>query len=439
MTATDLETEPGTASPYPARFRGAPERSARLARALRVIAGVRKPDEDLTSLIGRRMLERDELAADLVRAMRADGARGQTTDRQGTGRQGTDRQGTGRQGTGSRVTMAQLRKALEEGIDAVPDPPEALTRFFGVVDQVPDWVDFDLVDQGARVIRRMGKVAGDVLLQLSLIGGYRFGGPADLLVATGGLAGATAMRRLGETETWTLSVTTPGAMRRYEDGFKLTVHVRLMHALINDRFERGGRWDTDRWGLPISQADLAGTLGLFSGALLIGARALGWLVTPQDSRAVMHLWKYAGWLMGVNEDWLFDTERQQNLLNYHILRCQDGQTPAGGALSAAIVDGERGLDRGPLRSWYAHVRLLSLLRYLLGRESMRDLGLPVTLPWVVPFVAARNLGLSAIGLTAPGRRYLDRVAGRHRRARRRLLFGDDAPAVGPLPVPSGQD
>lgn len=430
MTAADLETEPGTASPYPARFRGAPERSARLARVLRVIAGVRTPDEDLTSLIGRRMLERDELAADLVRAMRADGTDGQPEDQRVTGSRVT----------GSRVTMAQFKKALEEGIDAVPDPPEALTRFFGAVDQVPDWVNFDLVDQGASVIRRMGKVAGDVLLQLSLIGGYRFGGPADLLVATGGLTGATAMRRLGETETWTLSVTTPGAMRRYEGGFKLTVHVRLMHALINDRFERGGRWDTGRWGLPISQADLAGTLGLFSGALLIGARALGWLVTPQDSRAVMHLWKYVGWLMGVNEDWLFDTERQQNLLNYHILRCQDGQTPAGGALSAAIVDGERGLDRGgPLRSWYAHVRLLSLLRYLLGRESMRDLGLPVTLPWVVPFVAARNLGLSAIGLTAPGRRYLDHVAGRHRRARRRLLFGDATPAVGTLPAPSDQD
>jgi hypothetical protein len=433
MTATDLETEPGTASPYPARFRGAPERSARLARALRVIAGVRTPDEDLTSLIGRRMLERDELAADLVRAMRADGTDGLTTDGQTTGQQDS-----GSRVMGSPVTMAQFKQALEEGIHAVPDPPEALTRFFGVVDQVPDWVNFDLVDQGARVIRQMGKVAGDVLLQLSLIGGYRFGGPADLLVATGGLTGATAMRRLGETETWTRAVTTPGAMRRYEDGFKLTVHVRLMHALINDRFERGDRWDTGRWGLPISQADLAGTLGLFSGALLIGARALGWLVTPQDSRAVMHLWKYVGWLMGVNEDWLFDTERQQNLLNYHILRCQDGQTAAGGALSAAIVDGERGLDRGPLRSWYAHVRLLSLLRYLLGRESMRDLGLPVALPWVVPFVAARNLGLSAIGLTAPGRRYLDRVADRHRRVRRRLLFGDDAPAVGTLPAPTVQ-
>jgi hypothetical protein len=276
----------------------------------------------------------------------------------------------------------------------------------------------------------MGKVAGDVLLQLSLIGGYRFGGPADLLVATGSLTGPAAMRRLGETETWTLAVTTPGAMRRYEDGFKLTVHVRLMHALINDRFERGDRWDTARWGLPVNQADLAATLGLFSGALLIGARALGWLVTPRDARAVMHLWKYAGWLMGVDEDWLFDTERQQNVLNYHILRCQADQTPAGGALAAAIVAGEHGLDRGALRSWYMHVRLLGMLRYLLGRESMRDLGLPVTFPWVVPFAAARNLALSAFGLTAPGRRYLDRLAARNRRARRRLIFGEDAPAVG---------
>lgn len=410
MTARDVAHEP-EASPYPARFRGAPERSARMGRALRLIAGVRRVDEDLTGLIGRRMLERDELGADLVHAMRASGA--------------------------GRVTMAQFRKALDEGIDAVPDAPAELRRFFGVVDEVPDWVDFDLIDRGALVIQRMGRVANDVLLQLSLIGGYRFGGPADLLVATGGLTGSTAMRRLGETDTWTRAVTTPGAMRRGGDGFKLTVHVRVMHALINDRFESNGRWDSAQWGLPINQTDQAATLGLFSSTLLLGARVLGWLVTPRESRAVMHLWKYVGWLLGVNEDWLCDTERQQNTLNYHILICQDGQTPAGGALTAALIDGERRLDRGRLtviRARYAHLRMLSMLRYLLGRDSVRDLGLPVTPPWVVPLVAARNLALSALGLTGPGRRYLDQSTARFRKQRSRMLFKDENPDVGPLPA-----
>ncbi|MEU6574825.1 oxygenase MpaB family protein [Streptomyces sp. NPDC046805] len=382
---------------------------------LRRIARVEHIDEDLLDLIGRRMYARDEPGADLVHAMRA----GDTA--------GADR-----------VTMAQFRKALDEGIEAVPDAPAALVRFFAAVDEVPAWVDFDLIERGAGVVRRMGRTAGDVLLQLSLIGGYRYGGPPDLLVATGGLSGSTAMRRLGETETWTHAVVKQGAMRRDGEGFKLTVHVRAMHALINDRFETNGRWDVDRWGLPINQADQAGTLGLFNSTLLLGARFLGWRVSAEDSLAVMHLWKYVGWLLGVNEDWLFDTEREQNVFNYHVLVAQDGQTPAGGALAAALVDGERHLDRGrltSLRAWYARARLLSMLRYFLGKEGLEDLNLPVTLPWAVPGVVAKNLASTLlVERSEPGRRYLDRLGGEFRRRRARMLFDGAREQVGALPL-----
>lgn len=427
MTSTQIGHEPA-ASPYPAypaRFRGAPERGARIGRTLRVIARVRRVDEDLIDLIGRRMLERDEVGASLVRAIRAGGAA------RPDAAAGTER-----------VTMAQFRRALEDGIESVPDAPEPLRRFFGAVDEVPAWVDFGMLDRGARAIQRMGRVANDVLLYLSLIGGYRFGGPADLLVLTGGLSQATALRRLGETETWAAAVITPGGMRRQEDGFKLTVHVRLMHALLNDRFEKSDDWDSARWGLPVSQADLAGTLALFASTLLLGVRVLGWWVGPRDALAVMHLWKYVGWLLGVDEDWLFDTERDQYVFSYHLLLCQDGQTPAGAALAAALVNrdprpepGLPGLP-GVIGARYERLRALGMLRYLLGAESVRDLGLPLRLPWAIPPVIAGNAMLSVVvARFGPGRRYLLRRSARFRRKRVRLLFGEGARAeVGALPL-----
>ncbi|MGV9339824.1 oxygenase MpaB family protein [Streptomyces sp. NPDC003688] len=413
---TPLDAQDGReTSPYPRRFRGAPERSLRMGRVLRRVAGVDHVDEELLDLIGRRMYARDEPGAALVRAMRKDGT-----------------------AKTERVTMAQFRTALDEGVQSVPDAPAALLRFFAVVDEVPDWVDFDLLERGAAVVRRMGRTATDVLLQLSLIGGYRYGGPADLLVATGGLSGSNAMRRLGETETWTRAVVEPGGMRRDGEGFRLTVHVRAMHALINDRFETNGRWEMDRWGLPINQSDQAGTLGLFNSTLLLGARFLGRHVSAEDSLAVMHLWKYVGLLLGVNEDWLFDTEREQNIFNYHVLLAQDGQTPAGAALSAAIVDGERHLDHGrltPLRARYAQARLLGMLRYFLGKRSLQDLGLPVTLPWVVPAVITRNLAASlVVGTSERGRRHLDRVGMEFRRKRARMLFEGARQEIGRLPL-----
>jgi len=396
---------------YPRRFRAAPRRNERLARPLRLVSRVTAVDERVLDRIGRRMLARDEVGARLAEAMR--------------------RRGPGR------VTRAQFGQALAGGVDTVAGAPAALRQFFAVVDDVPGWVDFELVERGGRFSRRLGRTAGDVLTALSLIGGYRFGGPADLLVATGGLVGPGAMRRLGETQKWTTAVAQPGGLRRAGEGFRLTVHVRAMHALVNHEFERNGRWDVERWGLPINRADQAATLGLFSSTLLLGARALGWVVTREESRAVMHLWKYVGWLMGVDEDWLFDTEREQNVFNYHVLCAQGDVTPAGAALAAALVDGQRTLDRGrfsDLRGRYARLRLLSLLRYFLRKESLRDLGLPVTPAWVIPPVVAANLVRSGVvARTRAGRRRLERAGDAFAVADRRRLLGTAPAEIADLP------
>jgi hypothetical protein len=333
--------------------------------------------------------------------------------------------------------MAQFAQALEHGVDSVPGCPTPLRDFFAVVEDTPDWVDFDLLNSGAAAYRRLGTNAADVMLQLSLIGGYRFGGPTDLLVETGGLTGSTTVRRLAETQKWAVAVSQPDAMRRTGEGFRLTVHVRLMHALVNDRFETNGRWDIDRWGLPINQTDQAATLGLFNGALLLGVRMLGVRVSPHDSRAIMHLWKYVGWLMGVDEDWLCDNEAQQHRLNYHLLVTQSTVSRAGPALANAIVDAQRALhypNSARMRGAYRRARLLSMLRYFLRAEGMDDLQLPHALPWaVLPVLAMNTVRYQFLARSRRGRQYLERWG---ERSSERLLdryFGQEQRGVGRLP------
>ncbi|MEJ2864155.1 oxygenase MpaB family protein [Actinomycetospora flava] len=390
---------------YPGRFRAAPERSRRIARPLGVVARVRGVDEELLDRIGTRMFARDEVGAALAAAMSRP------------------------RGDGERVTMAAFHRAL----GGETRERSALADFFAEVEDTPSWVDLDEVERGGRALRRMGRTLDDVLLTLSLIGGYRFGGPADLLVATGGLTGSTATRRLGETTEWARAVISPGGMRRDGEGWRLTVHVRAMHALVNRRFETNGRWDVGHWGLPVNQSDQAATLGLFSSTGLLGARALGWVVTPAESRAVMHLWRYVGWLMGVDHDWLFTTEREQNHFLHHVLLVQDDVTPAGPALAGALVDGQRTLAGG----WRGELRrrhVLGLLRWFLGREALRDLGLPDALPWTVPPVVLRNLVLSGlVARTRAGRRALERRGDAWTREEIGRRFAGARPEVAALP------
>lgn len=394
----------------PSRFRAGEIRGAKIGRVLKTVGRVDQVDEKLMSLIGQRFMQRDEVGASLVQAIRSPGG----------------------------PTMRQFSQALRDGIASVPDAPAALVDFFQHVDQVPDWVDFELVNQGAQAYRRFGRSAADVLLQLSLIGGYRFGGPTDLLVATGGLSGGSTLRRLAETQKWAVAVSEHNAMHRNGEGFQLTVHVRLMHAMINHHFESGDRWDVARWGVPINQSDQAATLGLFNGTLLLGVRALGVRVSRDDSRAVMHLWRYVGWLMGVNEDWLATTEREQHRFNYHVLLAQDDVTPAGADLTRGILDAHDSLhfDRyATLRRKYAKARLISMLRPFLGREGLNDLRVPVRLPWATALAVSSNvIHHQLLGRTPWGQRRLIATSERVRADLLHQYFGADTPEVARIPI-----
>jgi hypothetical protein len=392
----------------------AEQRNRRMGRPLRILTRTVRPDPQLTEIIGERLMHRDEVGAALVAAMKPDDP-----------------------DYPHKVTMGQFRQALDRGVDSVPDCPAPLREFFAVVEEVPPWVDFDLIDRGAAAYRRLGTNAADVMLQLSLIGGYRFGGPTDLLVETGGLTGGTTVRRLAETQKWAVAVSQPDAMRRNGEGFKLTVHVRLMHALVNHQFEKNDRWDIARWGLPINQTDQAATLGLFNGALLLGVRMLGVRVSRDESRAIMHMWKYVGWLMGVDDDWLCDNEAQQHRLNYHLLITQSTVSEAGPALANAIVDAQRALhypNLAGLRGAYARARLLSMLRYFLRAEGMDDLGLPRALPWAVaPAIAKNTVRYQILSRTRRGRAYLERWGARSSDRLLSKYFGEEQHDVGPLP------
>jgi hypothetical protein len=401
-----------TSGVVPARYRAAEVRNARLGRPLRWVAGVRSVDEDLMMRLGRGFMEVDELGAQLASAMRLPADHPE------------------------RVTMSDFRTAVSGGLASLPDAPPALRKFFETVEAVPSWVDWTKVERGAEVGRWLGQNAADILLQLSLIGGYRYGGPTDLLVATGGLVGDATMRRLGETQKWTIAVSRPGAMRRDGEGYALTLHVRLMHALVNENFTP--RWDVGRWGMPINQTDQAATLGLFSGVLLLGSRALGVPISAADSSAVMHLWRYIGWLMGVDEQWLVETEREQHQLNYHVLLAQDGISDAGPQLAKAIVGAQKTLHFDRLagaRRWWRRERLLSMLTAQLGMRSMRELGLPLRPPWAPAYVIALNqFRYRILGRTRRGRDSLLQWGDRVQQRELRHHFGAERPEVGRLTV-----
>ncbi|WP_433681785.1 oxygenase MpaB family protein [Nocardia sp. CA-119907] len=191
--------------------------------------------------------------------------------------------------------------AVERGIDAVPDAPAELVAFFGQVEADPYWLDRIKIDRGARVVERTSVWGGIAMGMFALMGGYLASRADKTLVGTGDLD-AMAPRRLAETTQWWLDVTTPGGLERNQVGYKSVLRVRLMHALVRAGMNRRPDWDYAAWDHPVNQVLTVGTLGLFSMANLVGAQALGLRFSAEEKDAVFQLWRYVGFLLGIDAE-----------------------------------------------------------------------------------------------------------------------------------------
>jgi hypothetical protein len=233
---------------------------------------------------------------------------------------------------------ALFRRAAQAGIASTPDAPEAMRALFAQVERVPVWVDWETLDRGGAVLMRAGPLGGMVLGLKSLVLGYSSPGGNKPLILSGRLE-EQAGRRLSETARFVQATIAPGGMRPHAAGWQLTLNVRLIHAQVRRMILRSGRWNDAAWGAPINQHDELGTSLLFSVILLEGLRQLGVRITAADSDAYVQLWRWSGWLMGIDLELLPATETEGRRLGEMIAATQ-GEPD----------DDSRRLTRAPLGS-----------------------------------------------------------------------------------------
>lgn len=372
MTTEIAPPEPS----WPERFDRDPEWAARFSRPLRWFTpGDPTPTEEERARCARAVLEVDELGAALARAIE-----------------------------GRRVSMRQFRTALEQGIAAVADPAPELRAFFDAVTSRPDWLDDERRERGARVCLRGRRASLFVLSCGSLMNGYRSSATSRQLAATGRLSAEGVGARVGETTRWWYEVVRPGGMEVGARGWQLTVHVRLMHALVNRRLEAGDDWDVASWGRPINMADQASTLGLFSTTFLLQSRVLGRVITRSDGADVMHLWRYVGHVLGVDPQWLVETEAEGLRNLYRFASFAPGPDEHSEELAAALAAwwGQLEYKRlGGVRRRVERSRMLGVQALFSGRSGLRDLGLPFVPPWWLPFELVGNLVTSVPAVILP--------------------------------------
>ena len=326
-----------------------------------------------------------------------------------------------------REAKEKFDQALHHGIDSVKDCPEQLRTLFAYLDATPVWVDRQRIEAGAAFTRTCGMNAAYVLRDLALMGGYLLSGFNQALIMTGALNN-DASKRFAETSKWWMDCTEQGGLQRFGGGWQSTVHVRFIHSLVRRNLAANPKWKAEEWGLPLCQIDMVATIYAFGVVFLLGLRALGVIPTLQDSKDVMHLWKYTGWLMGVDERWLSDSESQGALILYHTLITQSPPNWTSQALGKALSlepFSRHYAHFGDIRRRFEYQKHISITRLFLTRRKMAELGLSKhVLPWFPLMLAPLNVVSANVPRLLPKLRGLLEKRGRKEQQAFMATFGE---------------
>lgn len=206
---------------------------------------------------------------------------------------------------GMQRLIEMVRTACRAGIAAVDDPPDELVAFLAAMEATPDWIDLDLVEEGARLERVGAALAAPYAIRGAFLATFLNEYAALPMAITGSLSDKRAARRVNETASFFATTVLPGGLDRYGPGFEAAAMVRLMHSMVRyNALHRSDRWDQVRFGIPIPQVDQM-PAGLIS-PFLIAAEVVraGRTEFDRDERAQIELARYRCFLLGLPEELL---------------------------------------------------------------------------------------------------------------------------------------
>lgn len=190
------------------------------------------------------------------------------------------------------------------------------------------------------------------------------------------------LKRLQETGHFVFNVLESGAFGAGGKGWLSILKVRLMHASVRVKIRQYSPWDTGRWGEPINQEDMIGTLFSFSLIVLLGLRKLGYTVSETEAEAYFQHWNQIGIRLGVQPDLLPKKQTQAFALMKRIERRHMRPSEAGRQLTQILVRETEKSAQGQLPPGFVP----AMMRYLLGEKIAGFMGLTENARWADPVI-----------------------------------------------------
>ncbi len=231
-----------------------------------------------------------------------------------------------------------IAAGMDRQAEILRNAPRALRDFFERIDDAPTptWVDYEAFRPGVRAFMNNA-----ISIFTAFVAGTLIEGFATTISKSFFLTGRVidkGVRRLRQNNRHQVEIFYPEGLRRENDGWKLTVRIRFVHAQVRYLLTSSGEWDVDAWGTPISAANLGYAIACFSARTLLHSVALGARYSPEERESYCAIWRYAGYLMGIPETILYTTEEEAR----HMFRigslCEPDPTDESVVIANALIN-----------------------------------------------------------------------------------------------------
>lgn len=273
--------------------------------------------------------------------------------------------------------------------------PADYLAFRESLSQIPNWVNFNLMEQGALLSQRCGLLGLLVLRDFALLGGYVFPSLIKPLIATGALEKGATQRLYNTLGFWIeVSRTTENAQ---ELRINTSLRTRLIHSASRIMIEKKVTdWDYNKYGVPINHADMIATSIAFTLYFLYGLDKMNFAFTKQEEDGIFHLWKYVTWLLGVPES-IIPTNKKEALNFFYFWTKKQGLPDSDSLkLAESLINENTPLSLYKIDLMNQSMPLIHkcVANYLLDKSIIKSLNIPeVKFNFFIPNILRAKNGI----------------------------------------------
>ncbi len=226
--------------------------------------------------------------------------------------------------------------------------PQSVINYFNAEMSLPAWADETKINLAQQAYARFAPQVALVLNFKALPLCYACKNGAKVLASTGRLTETAnkdvsrAVRRLFETSQMVINVMSPGGLSPHGKGLVTIKKVRLYHAAIRTYLTHPIKghpeWDIVKYGAPINQEEMAGTLMAFSALVIDGLTEIGAKLTDEEKDAYIHCWNVVGHFIGLDPSLYPNSYQDGWNLGIAIINKNKDESKDGKALTKTLID-----------------------------------------------------------------------------------------------------